>query len=117
MIEKYLITVAITMAYFLSPVINALASFFNCTTLYSNKYITQNLWEKCNDNPRYSVWRLNVMLPASLFYGIFLPLVLFLYLYKNRKDLLEEKILKKIGFLLNGYSKDKFYWYNFKIYL
>ena len=110
MMEKFLITVCILMAFFLSPIINAISNFFNCTTLYSNQYITQNLFEKCHDNPRYSSWRTYVMLPSFLFYAVVLPLLLFLFLFKNRKILHEEKMLSKIGFLLKGYSENRFYW-------
>ena len=110
MLEKFLITVCILMNFFLSPVINAISNFFNCTILYSEQYITENLWEKCYNNPRYSFWRSHVMLPAFLFYAILLPLMLFSFLFKNRQNLFEERILSKIGFLLKGYSENKFYW-------
>ena len=50
------------MTFFLSPVINSISNFFDCTKLYSNNYMTQNLMEKCNDNPRYSSWRSVVIL-------------------------------------------------------
>ena len=110
MLEKYLLTFYILMTFFLSPVINSISIFFDCTTLYSNNYITQNLMEKCNDNPRYSSWRSYVMLPAFFFYGVFFPLLIFFYLFKNRKNMFEEKLMAKIGFLLKGYTENRFYW-------
>ena len=84
MFEKYLLTFYILMTFFLSPVINSISNFFDCTKLYSNNYMTQNLMEKCNDNPRYSSWRSVVMLPAFAFMECFFPLLIFFY--ENRRN-------------------------------
>ena len=109
-LEKYFICVSITLTYFLSPVISSLADFFNCTKFDTDSYITKHLWEKCTNNPRYFSWRLNLALPGFLFYGLFFPLVLFVSMFKDRNKLFEAKLLSKFGFLLNGYSSNKFYW-------
>ena len=77
--ERYIIMVAITLNYFLSPVLTALANFINCTDLYSNQYITVFLIERCNDNPQYLFWLLNIILPTFIFYGILLPPCILVY--------------------------------------
>ena len=109
--DSFLITLSITVSYFLCPIINALAGFINCMELNNESYIQIYLLEKCTHNPRYALWRNLLVIPSFAIYGIFFPCLVFSYMYKNKENLFEKKILKKIIFLLNGYSPSTFYWY------
>ena len=51
-----------------------------------------------------------MVIPATIFYSFILPLIAFLYMYKNKEKLLDKEIMKKVGFIGNGFKKDKFYW-------
>ena len=109
-IDHFLLTFSIIITYFLPSIMNALAQFINCTRLYDEEYITNNLIEKCTNNPRYDLWRFFLIIPSFIFFGAILPLIAFLYAYNNRTRLFDRKVVKKISFLLNGYSEKTFYW-------
>ena len=109
-IEKFILTFSITISYFLPSVINSLAEFLNCTQLYSESYVTNQLSERCSNNPRYMLWR-NALIFPSLFIFLFLfPLLALIYMHKNRDNLFQPNILQKISFLVNGYTSKTFYW-------
>ena len=108
--EKCLITLFITMLYFQSPVINALANIVNCTTIENETYITHYLIEQCTHNLRYQYWIYFLIIPSFIFFAIVLNLIPFLYMAHHKSQLFSQAVLCKIGFLLNGYSRDKFYW-------
>ena len=72
-------------------------------------YIHSDSSEKCYTSSYYS-WVISFIIPAFGFYGILLPLMAFIYIFINRKNLYETQVLNRVGFLLNGYKKDKFYW-------
>ena len=108
-VERFLISSSMVFAFFLSPIINVLADFFNCTLLYDNYYMTNNLVERCNDT-RYNFWQNFLIIPSFVFFAIFFPLSLFFYMYKNRSHLFESQTICKIGFLLNGYYPTTYYW-------
>ena len=110
MFERFSITVAIIFIFFLSPICNILANFFNCTQIYDNFYITNYLLERCNNNPRYDFWANFLIIPSFCFFIVFYPLILFSYMYRNRNILFTENVIYKIGFLLNGYCINTFYW-------
>ena len=109
-LERLLICIAISFMFFLSPIINILADFFNCTHLYENQYMTNFLLEKCIDNSTYDFWKNILILPAVAIYVISFPLILFSFMFKNRKRLFDKNFRAKIGFLLNGYSSQTYYW-------
>ncbi len=114
-LEKILITSAITFFYFQPNIINALAKVFDCSSIENEEFLTEYLNINCRTNEAYQIWKYSLFLPAFCFFTIILPLVPFCYMYRNRNQLYEEKIIYKVAFLLNGFSKDKFYWYFEKI--
>ena len=109
--ENFLITTSITFFFFQSTIINGLADLLNCTKIENQYYLTNYLIEKCDKNLGYDKWRNFMIIPAFCFFSIFLTIVPFIYMYKNRGNLYSENILRKVGFLLNGYSTNYFYWY------
>lgn len=51
-----------------------------------------------------------VSIPALLLWGLGVPLTSMVLLFKNRRNLLNEEIKLKYGFLFLGYSQHSFYW-------
>ena len=109
-VESFLITVTITFFFFQSSVINALADFLNCTQIEQNFYLTNYLLEKCENNLIYENWRNLLIIPSFSIFCLILPLLSFIYMLRNRKNLYTDHILRKVGFLLNGYSPQYYYW-------
>ena len=89
---------------------NVLSEFLNCTELYGNYYITNNLLEKCNDNSRYEYWKYSLIVPSFIVFGFVVPFSAFYYMLNKRDQLFDDKYIYKIGFLLHGYNSKKFYW-------
>ena len=112
--ESFFITATITFFFFQSSVINALADLLSCIQIESNDYLGNYLLEQCSGNPHYEKFRNFMILPAFSFFILLFTVAPFLYMFKNRADLYTDKILRKIGFLLNGYSRHFYYWY-FKV--
>ena len=110
-IERFLITTNILILYFLSPIINMIADFFNCTELNGNTYMTNYLLERCNNNETYDLWRNALIFPSFAFYVIIFPLIFCFFIYKNKKQLFGSNVMSKIGFVLQGYTSKTYYWY------
>jgi len=110
MIEKLLITATITFFYFQSPIINDLSGLLNCTKIENESYLTDYLLEQCTGNQRYTEWRNYFVIPCFCFFTIILSSIPLIYMHKNKDILFNEIVLRKIGFLLNGYSIQTFYW-------
>lgn len=110
MLEGFLITNGMTLFFFLSPIINLLSSFLNCTDINGEKRLTNFLIEKCENNSRYEFWKNNFVIPSFVIFGFLIPFSMFYYMFKRKKDLYEETFRYKIGFLLNGYTSINFYW-------
>ena len=108
--ERIMISITITIFFFQSSIIHALADLMSCTTIEDEKYISNYLLEQCTKNPRYNNWQNYMIIPSFCFYCIFLSFVPFLYMHKHRNQLFEANYIRKIGFLLYGYSSSKFYW-------
>ena len=108
--ESFLISTSITFFYFQSTVLNSLANLLSCTKIENTYYLTNYLLVKCDGNADYGLWRNFVIIPLFTFFSIVLTSLPFIYMFNNRKNLYCDNVLRKVGFLLNGYSKKYFYW-------
>ena len=108
--ESFLISTSITFFYFQSTVLNSLANLLSCTKIENTYYLTNYLLVKCDGNADYGFWRNFVIIPLFTFFSIILTSLPFIYMFNNRKNLYNDNVLRKVGFLLNGYSKQYFYW-------
>ena len=115
-LESFLITVSITFFFFQSSVLNALANLLNCSKIENNFYLTNYLLEKCAENEYYEKWRNFVIFPSFSFFSLILILLPMIYMFKNINNLYSDNVLRKVGFLLNGYSPRYFFWYIHLIY-
>ena len=109
-LESFLITASITFFFFQPSIINGLSDLLNCTKIENEYYIRNYLIEKCANNTNYNKWQNLMIIPAFCFFAIILTMMPFIYMYKNRENLYRENILRKVGFLMNGYSRTSFYW-------
>ena len=107
--SKFVLTIAITLFFFQSPMINQMTEFLKCVSIENNLYNDGFPIETCT-NPKYILWRDALIIPVFCFYSILLPIVAFGYMFLNRNDLYEEHIIYKIGFLLSGFKENKYYW-------
>ena len=87
------------------------AEFLFCTEIEGNYYISNFLIEQCNDNERYTLWKSILIWPSIVLIIILFPIILFLYMFRHRKNLLDTKFSVYFGFLSQGYSLEMFYWY------
>lgn len=115
-IERLLMTIAITFFYFQAPVINALAGLLDCIKIENEYYIADYPLEQCTNNMRYSNWRNILVFPTLSFFVIILPVCPLYYMYRNKHRIFSKEVIFKVGFLLNGYSPDTFFWYRHFIY-
>lgn len=109
-LERFLITNAMTLFFFLSPITNVLSSYLNCSEINDKNYLTNFLIERCDNNPRYEFWKNVFVIPSFAVFGVLIPFSTFYYMYKRKAELYEEIYIYKIGFLLNGYTSHNFYW-------
>ena len=109
--ESFSITTTISFFFFQSAVINGLADLLNCIQIDNNYYLGNYLLEQCSGNPNYEKFRNFMIIPAFCFFILLFTLAPFYYMFKNKNKLYSDKILRKVGFLLNGYSRSYYYWY------
>jgi len=109
-IKNLLQSQIIIITFLLSSIINSLADFVNCTTIYNEDYNVSFLTVQCTHNDTYLFWRAFYIFPAFIFYALFLPLIAFVYMFKNRRKLSHLDVISKLKFLLNGYKKESYYW-------
>ena len=116
--KNFLQSQIIIITFLLSSIINTLADFVNCTTINKEKFNVNFLTVQCTHDDNYLFWRNFFIFPSFIFYAFLLPIVAFIYMYKNRINIFKFEIFSKISFLLNGYKKDSYYWWIFlKIFL
>ncbi|KAL4481005.1 hypothetical protein ABPG72_014473 [Tetrahymena utriculariae] len=82
----------------------------------SDSYLMIDTKINCNDQS----WR-NLMyavsIPALLIYVFAIPIILFGYIYYNRKQLEKSKIILAFGFMYDEYKREYFYWQFIKLLL
>ena len=108
------ITTIVILLYNLQPTLLKYGFLmFQCTNLYRNdtsiSFMTSDYDIMCWDK-NYLVWALSLGLTNIFIWGIGIPLVLFSILYRNRKNLDDDNIKMKYGFIYKGYSISRFYW-------
>lgn len=108
-LERFYITSALIFVFFLFSIVNACAQFLDCSEIDGNFYITNYLFESC-DSKEYFWWKYFLILPTFISFVIIFPMIILIYMFKNRKNLLQKHILYKVGYMLNGYKRKYFYW-------
>ena len=109
--KNFLQSQIIIITFLLSSIINTLADFVNCTTINNEDYNVSYLTVQCTNNETYLFWRSFYIIPSFIFYALLLPIIAFVFMYKNRKKLFQLDVVSKISFfLMNGYKRESYYW-------
>ena len=82
---------------------------FTSETNGTHHYIHSNLSVECF-TPLYYAWVYFFILPALFFYVILLPLIFYIYMNYNKDNLYDSNVMDHVGFLINGYRKNKHFW-------
>jgi hypothetical protein len=85
-------------------------SYFACTEIESGEFwLKENLDIRCFDS-KHNSFALAVVLPVLVIWGLLVPILVLLYLVRNRRELSEINMKLRFGFLYNGFKQSKFYW-------
>jgi len=84
--SNILITIAISLFFFQSPLINQLTQFLKCMTLGNDVYVDSFSIEKCT-SVKYLLWKNSLVIPIFCFYSVVLPIIAFGYMFYNRQNL------------------------------
>lgn len=113
-LEKLIATFIIIINLFQSSILNSLFEMTSCTEIlgssYLSSYLDEECWQKSHLNMIFSLF-----IPSFIFYGAFLQLAYFSYMFKHREELHKPRHLRKIGFYTIGFTQKKFYWYFFSL--
>jgi hypothetical protein len=107
--DKMITSLVITIFSLQPSISNALISIISCRQILDKYYIRSDLNEECRTENHMFYVNFLFFPFFSLYAGIF-PLLAFAYMYYYRNSLTQISHIKKIGFLTNGYLKNKFYW-------
>jgi hypothetical protein len=64
---------------------------------------------KCWENA-HKTWTLSVALPSMIFWGLGIPLLALIYLYKLKNQIDDQKTRERWGFIFNGFKKNFYFW-------
>ena len=95
----------------ISNILYSLMSLMNCKDFGSRSYLSIYMLEDCSSY-RYLKWLTFFIIPVFCLFAVLLPCLALFYMLLKKKDILERKI-SVIGFLINGFSRNKYYWYWF----
>ena len=88
--------------YIQNDIVYLLVSMVSCRNLGDKYYILANLTYDCYTEDYYSYLN-KLILPFLLFWVIILPAILFVFLFRNRKNLHKSNISLKYGILYKEY--------------
>ena len=91
-------------------IINSLINLISCSIIDQEYYLKSYQIEICYTPDHYK-WIFNLFVPSFLFYSFFVPFILLGYMIKYRNEIYKPLHMRRIGFISNGYSQNKFYWF------
>lgn len=95
-------------------IFTSLFEILKCNEFHSddNKkyyYIQSSLSTLCYDD-NYNKWIFFLIIPSMVFYGVFLPSLAYIYMFFNKNSLYNNNVMMYVGFIVNGYKKEKNFW-------
>lgn len=108
-LERFYITSILIILFFMFSIINSCAQFLNCSEIGDDKFITNYLSESCSSS-RYAIWKYGFIIPIFLLFATIFPGLILSFMIKNRKNLFTKDNIYKIGYMMNGYKSETFYW-------
>ena len=111
---KSMIITIILICFDMQPeVLESGFSLLKCENLYRKdkpiEYLVEAYDVRCWEGSHLR-WVLALAVPSLLVWVFLLPGIMFYILWKNRRNLRDDKIAKKYSFLYMGYKDGKFYW-------
>eukprot|EP00276_Gloeochaete_wittrockiana_P001919 CAMPEP_0184674066 /NCGR_PEP_ID=MMETSP0308-20130426/87030_1 /TAXON_ID=38269 /ORGANISM="Gloeochaete witrockiana, Strain SAG 46.84" /LENGTH=438 /DNA_ID=CAMNT_0027121629 /DNA_START=920 /DNA_END=2236 /DNA_ORIENTATION=- len=113
MINLYYCSSVILLFLVLPTSMTALAGFFGCLDLGGNNlFLLRDLSLACRSS-EYSLWALAFALPLLILYGVIIPGLAALVLYRGRDQLHTIEFARKYGFLYMGYRREVYMYETF----
>jgi hypothetical protein len=108
---KQLVATLVVLFFLIHPnILRSYFSYFSCTEIESGEFwLNENLDIRCFDS-KHNSFALVAVLPVLVIWGLFVPLLVLLYLSRKRRELSEINTKLRFGFLYNGFKQSKFYW-------
>ncbi|KAL4480167.1 hypothetical protein ABPG74_020683 [Tetrahymena malaccensis] len=102
---------------FQSSIIQYSIESLTCMQLsYNDEYLMIDTKINCkNESWMNSMKALSI--PALIIYVFVTPIIIFIYIYKNRKQLERSKVIIVFGFMYDEYKREFYYWQFVKIFL
>ena len=108
--DKWIMSTCIIL-YLMYPSMAGMAfGLFNCVEVETGRYfLLHNVADECFVG-RHLTMAMAVGLFQIVAYVIGLPLLLFVFLFRNRHGLSKKVVTLRYGLFLNGYRKERYYW-------
>ena len=109
--ERVLLAWFIALYSFQPTILSILVEMSMCQSFSFGSYLRIYLIEDCNSE-RYLLFYYYFVLPLLIIFSAFIPFFLLIYMcIKKKKGILfNPEIFQKIGFILTGYKRERFYW-------
>ncbi|KAL4501507.1 hypothetical protein ABPG72_021314 [Tetrahymena utriculariae] len=102
---------------FQSPIIQYCIESLTCIKLSSNDdFLMIDIRINCKDNYWISVMKC-ISIPALIIYIFIIPIIVFGYIFLNRKNLEKSKMIVTFGFMYDEYKREYYYWQFIKFLL
>ena len=110
--KNFFFTIGIVFNFFQSSILSNLTKFLHCEEFENKRFLSEYLIEECSiKNILYFFNLVIFVIPGIFFYGILIPLLYLVYMFKNRDGLYSKTMRVKFGYLIAGFGRNKFYWY------
>ncbi|CAG9325672.1 unnamed protein product [Blepharisma stoltei] len=110
-LKRELIASMVVLLFMVHPnIIVAMFGMFSCEYIDGlGFWLQQNLEIKCWEG-KHLYYSLLVGLPSIIVWGLTMPAIVLLIMFKSRKKLSKRKNMLKFGFLFIGYRRNRYYW-------
>ncbi|EAS03372.2 transmembrane protein, putative (macronuclear) [Tetrahymena thermophila SB210] len=102
--------------YYFTSIVTVLSRSLNCFSIGSENYLDLDLSIKCYDSKDHLPYALSITLPLLIFYGILIPITLFIKIYLMHKRKVSIIIKTQYSFIFAGFKDAFFYWEFYKIF-
>ena len=109
-LTEMLISFCLTLFMLQPNIIQSALDIISCVEYGDNSsFISKDLSVKCYSNEHIN-WIVALAFPSFSIYALIIPTIFCVYVFKKQKELSDKDFNSKAGFLIHGYSKQKFYW-------
>eukprot|EP00741_Cyanophora_paradoxa_P011970 tig00020572_g11566.t1 len=109
--KNYYVVCVLVSLYLVYPQITQrMFKLFTCKDLGGGRAFLQSDMEVDCNTWMFKAWQFFLGVPASLVYGIGIPLAAFFILYRHRHRLDDPEVMHRYSFLYRGYERRCWYW-------